>query len=99
MQLKISGPSARINRRIADRSAKSGCCQNFAVVLPLERLKIRKVVRPTLCNRRDMTDFPPKVGQRFAMRAVLHPGAEPVAAIEVPVVPVGNSTLRPHAQL
>ena len=29
-----------------------------------------------MCDRLDMTDFPTEVGQRFAMRAVLHPGAE-----------------------
>src|ERR1700691_1359666 len=61
-----------------------------AVVLPLERLKIRKVVGPAFFDRIDITDLPTEVGQRFAVGAVLHPGAEYVTAIEIAVVSLGD---------
>src|SRR5579862_4321765 len=97
MLSKISVQAARINRCTNVRLSRD--LQNSAVVLPLERLKIRKVVGPAFCERRDMTDFPTEVGQSFAMRAILHPGTKRVAAIEVSVVPVRDFTFRPHAQL
>ena len=70
-----------------------------AVVLPLERLKIRKVVGPAFFDRIYITDFPTEVGQRFAVSAVLHPGAERVTAIEIAVVSLGDFAFGPDAQL
>src|SRR5580692_9254264 len=68
-------------------------------VLPLQRLKIRKVIGPAFFGRHDVGYLPTEVRQRVTMRAVLHPGPECIAAIEVAVVSFGDFALHPYAQL